>query len=398
MTVRKLLTTAMMALPLAATTVAAMQLPGTAIVLTPSLGVSMQQDDNVDYRETGAVADTSVIVNPRLDVEAALGTAGDAVALRADFRRERYASESRLDNDEYEIGLDGSKIITRGQWLEVVARAAETVDGNNGANRFGDEPDMVKRQELGLAYRYQPGSLAIRAGLDRVSYRYRRLTESGENDDLRDRDEALASLHLGYAPNPDRELFLRLAAGAVVGKSSSALASTRDADLAEWGIGYRYRKRGLIDLRAELGLYALRYDDDTLADVDEPVHLLRLEFPLTPLTTLGFTSRKRFETTRLAGSPGYQSLENTLSLNHDFGRRLRLKVYLSSGTDTFVDSEIEDQVVEQGLALDYRTGRHLSLEAGASRESRERSRVAIGTEESAVVERAVVRVGLRYEM
>jgi len=398
MTVRKLLTTAMMALPLVATTVAAMQLPWTAIVLTPSLGVSMQQDDNVYYRETGAVADTSVIVNPRLDVEAALGTAGDAVALRADFRRERYASESRLDNDEYEIGLDGSKIITRGQWLEVVVRAAETVDGNNGANRFGDEPDMVKRQELGLAYRYQPGSLAIRAGLDRVSYRYRRLTESGENDDLRDRDEALASLHLGYAPNPDRELFLRLAAGAVVGMSSSALASTRDADLAEWGIGYRYRKPGLIDLRAELGLYALRYDDDTLADVDEPVHLLRLEFPLTPLTTLGFTSRKRFETTRLAGSPGYQSLENTLSLNHDFGRRLRLKVYLSSGTDTFVDSEIEDQVVEQGLALDYRIGRHLSLEAGASRESRERSRVAIGTEESAVVERAVVRVGLRYEM
>ncbi len=398
MSLKSLLFTSLIVTTTASQPVMAARLPGTSIEVKPALDVTMQQDDNVYFREDNAVSDSSVILNPRFDVNAELGASGDSMALRADFRRENYASETRLDNDEYDLRFDGVKAITRRQRLLLEIGAEKHVDGANGANSFGDQPDTVEQRAMSLAYLYRRGSVPLRIEARRTSYRYQRLTASGENDDLRDRDEVVAQFRIGYAPTVDRELYARIGNGKVISRSEAPEAAMRDASLQEWAVGYRFRKEAVIDLEAALGIYSLQYDDGVLDDVDEPVHLLRAAFPLTPLTTLHFRSSKRFEMTRLAGSPGYGSLENRLLLEHAFGRRIRLGLFVARGTDTFVDSEIEDQITEQGVQARYRFGRHWVLHGSATQESRERSRVSIGSEDRSTVDRSVLSLGLRYEL
>jgi hypothetical protein len=166
----------------------------------------------------------------------------------------------------------------------------------------------------------------------------------------------------------------------------------------EWRLGYRYKTPDLIDLKADLGIYSLAFDDTEFADVSEAVHALRAAFTLTPLTTLRFDSNNHFEITRLAGSPGYKSLNNTLTLEHDFGSRVHLGVYLSRGADTFLDSDVEDKTSEQGLSVRYQAGRHFSAFATAAKETRTRNKVSVGSFEEATIERTVLSAGIRYEM
>lgn len=377
----------------------AAQLPGTGIRFDPAITMSAVRDDNVFFREEDATADSSLIINPQLRMSSDLGIAGDSVNVDMDFRRESYSQESTLDNDEYRVSFDGIKMLTRHQHLALGVVADKSVLIRNAADSFGTPPDTLKERELTLGYEYKAGSIPVLLTLGRASYRYSPLGSAvDESDDLRDRDETLAQVEFGYAPTDARGLYLRLQRGDITGKSDLANVERRDGEFIEWRLGYRFRTDDLIDLEANLGVHNLTYDETSLAEVKEFVHLLRAEFALTPLTKLTFDSTNQFEMTRLAGSPGYLSLTNTLALQHDFGRRLRLEVYLTRGSDTFLDSEVEDMISEQGVSVHYFFARRLSVFATATQETRRRNRVALDSVDDSTIERAVVTAGVRYGM
>ncbi len=373
------------------------QLPGTAVRFEPAVGVSVVQDDNVFFREEDKIADSSVIINPQLNISSDLGIAGDSLEVDMDFRRESYSSESNLDNDEYRVAFEGVKMITRAQYLELTVAAEESVLTRNAADSFGKLPDTLEQREMMLGYHYKAGSIPLALTFGRASWRYVRLGSELHNPtDLRDRDETLATLRIGYAPNEGRGIYFQVERGEITGKADSTELEDRDGETMDWRLGYRFKTPGFIDLEANLGMHSLQYDDAKLADVEEFVHLLRVAFSLSSLTRLTFNSSNQVEMTRLAGSPGYQSLNNTLALEHDFGRRLRLRVQLAKGTDTFLDSEVEDKTSEQGVSIRYLLGRRFSLFASAVQETRRRNRVSVDTFDESEVERGVISAGIRY--
>ncbi len=375
----------------------AAQLPDTAVQFEPAVSVSAVRDDNVYFREANATADSSVIINPQLKISSDLGIGGDSIAVDMDFRRESYSSASNLDNDEYRITFDGVKMLTRQQYLELSVDAEKSVLSRNAADSFGNLPDTLEQREMNLGYHYKAGAIPVALAFGRAAYRYAQLgAEFQDQTDLRDRDETQASLRVGYAPNEGRGVYLQLARGEIIGKANSADVEDRDGETMEWRFGFRFKTPGFINLEANLGVHSLQYNDAKLADVDEFVHLLRAAFTLTPLTTLSFNSSNQFEMTRLAGSPGYQSLKNTLALEHDFGRRIQLRVHLATGTDTFLDSDVEDKISEQGVSIRYPLGRHFSVFASAVQETRRRSRVSVDAFDESEVKRGVVSAGVRY--
>ena len=377
----------------------AAQVPGTGLVVDAGVAVSYLDDDNVFYREEDVVGDSSLIISPRLALSSDLGGRGDSVALQLDYSRESYAAETALDNDEYKAAFEGVKQLGRSQRLTLSVDASKSVDGaDNGANNFGDTPDTVETRALGLDYRYHAGAVPLRLTFGRDSYRYESLDAGNGGADPRDRDEVLASIRAGYAPAGDRGVYLQFTHGEIVDKADLADIASRDATSAEWLLGFRYRTPELLRLEANLGLYSLAYEDAPFDDVDEPVHALRLDFPLSPLTTLSFDSRKRFEMTRLEGSPGYQSLRNTLALEQALGRWIDLRIHFSRGSDTFLQSEVEDRTSEYGISGGWRLGRHLRLFAAASGEERTRSRVSLQQAEEATVSRRLLSLGIEAKM
>ena len=388
---------ALLLLPLQAM---AAQVPGTGLVVDAGVAISYLDDDNVYYREEDVAGDSSVIISPRLALSSDLGGRGDSVALEIDYSQESYATETALDNDEYRAAFDGVKQLGRSQRLTLSVDASKSVDGaDNGANNFGDTPDTVETRALGLGYHYQAGAVPLRLTFGRDSYRYESLdADNGGGADPRDRDEVLASLRAGYAPAGDRGVYLQFTHGEIIDKADLSGVASRDATSAEWLLGFSYRTPELIRLEANFGLYSLAYEDAPFDDVDEPVHALRLDFPLSPLTTLSFDSLKRFEMTRLEGSPGYQSLNNTLALEQALGRRIDLRIHFSRGSDTFLQSEVEDRTTDYGISGGWRLGRHLRIFAAASGEERTRSRVSLQQAEETTVTRRLLSVGVEAKM
>ena len=361
----------------------------------PSLSVSRTNDDNVFSQQDNPVEDSYLSIQPHLrilnDWEAG------RIGLDADLESQRYADNSTQDRDDYRV-LMSAQIEAAGlQSLEFDAAASRTAEDQNSSENFrGNSLIIADTQSLSAGYKRQAGwlGIAITGRLDTFDYTRDQSLPEDQQRDLRDRDENSLSARLGYGPDDSRTIYLNIKTGHVTHDFLDDDPSfNRDADFRETGVGFSFSDEGPLSVVAEVGGYLYAFDGDNFGDLDGIYHLAEVNWKISVLTRLEFSSQKSFQQTGTRQSAGYEETIHSINLKHDLTRDIQLSAAYEWGSDSYFNISREDDVKGYSLGAKYDINRYLGVFAQLSSAERTRSVDASGGTDDYTYKKQLITLG-----
>lgn len=369
---------------------------GTFLV-EPSVGLFFESDNNALGSADDPSDDTATLFRPALKISNQWDNVD--ISLYGELESRRYEKFISQDTDVYSAQLRSRLEFAGAQSLEISLGASEYAERQNSAESFlGTQPLIEQNQTAAVNYERNLGRLNIAMGADHEIIRYEDSIFVIDETDPRDRDESYASVRAGMGESA-RLLYIGGRWGTIRHDLQTTDATQNpDADVTEAFIGFNYGEAGPYQLSGEVGAYQRQYDDTSVENQSGLNHRLRVAWEMTYLTQASLTSSRYFEETRILSSPGYEEINNQLSLNHQFSSSLALGLYYGWGTSDFESVEIQDEFTNYGITTSLLLGRSIEVSAGFNSESRSRRTGTLLTGETQRYERDVISAGvtLRY--
>lgn len=332
-------------------------------LLFPSLGVSMQYNDNIFAEESNTVDDFITVISPQL-------------LMRSDWNRHmlefsggadiaRYIDNSREDYEHYNVGARGRVDVLRDTHLRAgVNYQALTEERGSPDDARGINPTeySVLTPSIGAFHRFNRVSLDVDGRLARLDYENTRTSTGIIDNQGRDRKRYEAAFRAGYEIIPQYEAFLRVTLNRIrYDEAVDRLGFDRDSDGYEIVAGTRIDLTGILFGDVFAGYRSQNYDDPRLRTVSGLSFGGELTWNVTGLTTVKASLSRTVEETTLSGASGFLSTTVGGSIDHELLRNLLVGARLSYTLNDYEGIAREDAEYRAGVYGRYLMHRNLYL-------------------------------------
>jgi hypothetical protein len=328
-----------------------------SFVLRPSLTVSETYDSNVFASDTGEVSDFVTEINPNVVFES--DWASHSLRLEADLEQSLYASAGSEDATDWTLGASGGVDVLRDTQVRVGLLYGALTVNRGGPEEVGSAAEPTKYKifdgSIGLTQRINRLSVDVDAGYTDLDFDDTPLIGGGldENDD-RDRSVLETAVQVGYQLVGDTIVFLR---GTYNERDydldTPAVAVNRDSDGYEIVAGASFELGSLATGEVFAGYQEQSFDDPSFSPVSGVAYGASVDWYVTPLTTLRFSSDTAIEDTTSGGASAFQRQTLGVGVDHEFLRNLVASLDLDYTEEDFAGSVRKDEIYGVAVGIDY---------------------------------------------
>jgi hypothetical protein len=369
-----------------------------AIKLHPGLGLEAGTDSNIFYRDAAAVDDVVYTTRPRVEAETTWSRHRVAAVIGLDdYRFQDSRSEEHTDiYAEGEARLD----VRRGAYLQVGGGQARRAEARSEPDSPGAAVKPVRYEDryAYLSGTYELGRVRTTLRADRrgLNYKDAPLIGGGVADqDVRDFVTTTLTGRLEYALSPDTALL-----GQVAGNTREydikppRAAFNRDSEGSSYFVGFNTDLSNLLRGEVIVGYLQQNYDDPRLPSPKGPAVEGKVEYFLSPLTTINVEGRRRVEETNTTIAAAYLSTEFGGRVDHELRRNVLLTAGVNVENRDFEGADREDELLFGDAGARFLLNRRVELGARWRFERQNSSGVASAQDYE--VNRFVVSAALRY--
>ncbi len=220
--------------------------------------------------------------------------------------------------------------------------------------------------EAALAHRFNRVTTRIGVTYADFDYDDTPLLGGGIADqDFRDREEFEQFVRLGYDVSPDTNVYVQ---GTLnqreYDQKPPVVALNRDSDGYSVVGGAEFRLTNLAQGGVFVGYQEQDYDDPTLPNISGLDFGAKVDWFVTPLTTIRIDAASRVEETVAAGASGFLDQSVGLRVDHELMRNLIAGARASYANQDYEGVARSDDVIRAGLGLDYLINRNFSVGLG----------------------------------
>lgn len=369
-----------------------------AINLHPGLGLEAGSDSNIFYRDSGTVDDVVYATRPKIEAETTWSRHRIAAVVGLDdYRFQDSRSEEHTDiYAEGEARLD----VHRGTYLQIGGGQARRAEARSAPDSPGAAAKPVRYEDryAYLSGTHEFGRARATLRLDRrgLNYKDAPLVGGGVIDqDIRDYVTTTVTGRLEYALSPDTAIL-----GQVSGNTRDyeikppRAAFNRDSKGSSYYVGFNTDLSNMLRGEIIVGYLQQNYDDPGLPSPKGVAVEGKMEYFLSPLTTVTVDGRRRVEETNQSTAAAYLSTEFGGRIDHELRRNVLLTAGVNSENRDFQGADRTDDLLFADAGARFLLNRRVELGARWRFERQNSSGVASAQDYE--VNRFVVSAALRY--
>jgi len=334
----------------------------------PEASVTGTFNDNIYATDVATESDFITTLATRVSVQS--NWSRHALNLNAGLAQLLYADNSDEDRLDWNVGGNGRIDITRDTNISGGLSYAQLHEDRGAPNALGLAAEPTEytlfQAEVALAHRFNRITTRIGAGYSDFDYDDTPLIGGGIADqDFRDREEFEQFARLGYDVSPDTNVYIQ---GTLnqrkYDQQPPAVLLNRDSD--GWSIvgGADFRLTNLAQGGVFVGYQEQEYDDPTLFNISGLAFGAKVDWFVTPLTTVRINAASRVEETVAAGASGFLDQSVGLGIDHELMRNVIVGARASYANQDYEGIGRSDDVIRAGLGLDYLINRNFSVGLG----------------------------------
>lgn len=358
-------------------------IPSGGFTLLPRLNVTTGYIDNV-YSLPEKTGDAVVDINPEVRINSNWSRNRLNATVGGNFRRffdETLKNENgwygRLGG-RYEIGLESA--------IEVTARAEKLYESRFSPSTTIDVQSSVpyRTNQLRVVAENRRGRLRLAAAGSFENYDFQPVIDSAGvslPQDNRDREIWTGSALAEYGLSPDTSVFAQITyEDTNYGTELSPGIDNRDSKTVRGVVGTSLDLSALVRGRIGIGYVVRDYQSPLYRNIKGLAAEAELEYFLSPITTLGFSLRRRIDDASIPDSSGYISTAGGVRIDHELLRNLILmgRVNYEVGDYRGIDSHVNVFRISGGAR--YLMTRRVSLRLDGGYGERSNSGVPTGPE------------------
>ncbi|MCC6828168.1 MAG: outer membrane beta-barrel protein [Novosphingobium sp.] len=341
----------------------------------PQIGGGIGFTSNVVGSEQGARSDGYAAATARLDLRSQWSR--HDLSVTGAYDGQRYFQTSAKNENGYLAAINGNLDVFDRSSLAASASLRRRYEDQTAASfpASGGGSVAIDQTSLMLRGTHALNQLRITGSGDYNDFRYgRSVTLSGQRLDLGFRDHWVARMsgRLEYALSPDNAVFVQ---GTYRHTDYDMKTTTANRTSDEWraGVGAIADVSSLIRIAGAVGYFRRTYDNpafDSIGDLDVD---FRLDYYVSPLTTVSTVFTRQLEEAIVAGSSGYMATHVGARVDHELLRNLIPYAYVDWVKESFRGADRDDRRWVAGLGAGYQPNRRWSVDFSASYVSRDSS-------------------------
>lgn len=325
-----------------------------SFLILPKVDLGESYNDNIYATDTNTKSDFVTSVAPSIKVQSLWSR--HALNLKAGLDQYWYNSHSSEDRLNWNVGADGRLDVLRDTYLTGALgyQLAHEDRGSTNSSTSAAEPVEYNLFEssLGLFQRFNRVTAKLSGAFNQ--YDYKNVAQIGGgtiNEDVRDRNEYIGKLRLGYDLSPDTNVY---AEGTLNKRSyDTSVPVDRNSDGYEAVIGSEFKLSALAQGEVYVGYQRQQYDASYYSATSGLAYGAKVNWFVTPLTTVRITAASTIQESIDPGASGYTSQKVGLGLDHELLRNLILSGDVAYENDDFGNISRKDDVTSGSVGATY---------------------------------------------
>ncbi len=332
-----------------------------AFSLSPALTTGISFTDNVFASDTNAQSDEIFSITPSLSAQSNWNR--HALGFNASVTRYEHLDVDSQSSTDFTVGVHGRLDVLTSAAITASYQHSDLTESryNSEAAAFSPEPSKYSTDYFDISASNQFNRVRVRLDASALNENFDNLVGfDGRiiNNDTRDNTYYNASARADFALTPDTAIF-----GVI---SYDKRDFTNQVDLPGYfqrsSDGYQFLVGANFDItnliRGEVGV---GYFSDKVGGVgssSDGVSLnARVEYFITPLTTITFNGNRGFYNSTVLLSPGDVSTSGSVRIDHEFRRNLLAFVQAGGSNQDYVGIDRNDDRVFAGGGVTYLVNR-----------------------------------------
>ncbi len=327
---------------------------GSFLVL-PKLDVSEQYNDNIYATESDEKSDFITNVSPAVNIKSLWSR--HSLNLHAGLSQYWYNSHSSENRLDWNVGADGRLDVLRDTYLTADAGYQQAHEDRGSPNSLASAAEPTEYDlfdsSLGLHQRFNRVTASLTGTYDNYDYKNVPRNDGTEiNEDARDRKEYLGALRLGYDVSPDTNVYVE---GSLNKRDYNQITNgvDRSSDGYAAVVGSDFKLSRLAEGEVFVGYQKQNYDDEQFSSNGGLAYGAKVNWFVTPLTTVRFSADSTIDESIDPLASGYKAQQVGLGVDHELLRNLVLSGDIAYENDDFGDISRKDDVTSATLGATY---------------------------------------------
>jgi len=325
-----------------------------AFLILPKVDVSETYNDNIYATETDEKNDFITAVSPQIDINSLWSR--HALNLNASLSKYWYkdhVSENRLD---WNVGADGRIDVLRDTSFSggLDYRQAHEDRSSPNSPTAAAEPTEYNLFDASLAFNQRFNRLTAKLSGTYDNYNYKDVPQVGGgtlDQDFRDRDEYVGALRVGYDVSPDTNVYVQ---GSLNKRSyDETVPLDRSSDGYAAVVGSDFKLSRLAEGGLYVGYQHQDYDDASFSSTGGIAYGAKINWFVTPLTTVRFAASSTINETIEFTASGYTAQQVGIGIDHELLRNLVLSGDIGYENDDFGDNPRRDDIYSVLVGATY---------------------------------------------
>jgi hypothetical protein len=344
-----------------------------AFMLSSTIALSSELDDNIYADATGAVADRADRLEPAFALESnwtkhALELGGRATGVR-------YVDHPAEDHENGRLWLDARLDVRESSLITAALRLDREHEGRDSPDdEDADGRTLFFTEFASLSYSNHGARLGVDVSAESRTLDFddgfRAADATRINNDDRDRRDVRATTRLSVRLGPDYGVFVQASAGSLrYDQQFDDRGFERSSDGTEYAVGFSM-DHGVVFGDFYVGHRSQQYDDARFSTIEGASFGGQLTWNVTRLTSLTASARRSVDPTTIVGVSGVDATSVALAADHELRRNVIVSLRLAERTEAFKGRERTDDIPRAAIMCRYLVNRRLHVVAGYTRERR----------------------------
>lgn len=346
-----------------------------AFELTPTLGMSISDTDNLFLTNTDEISSRLFVINPRINAYTESGP--NTFDFNAEVINGEYSATSEDDYTDFYLSGDAGLEINRLNSVNLYASFFDTHErrgtGFSQGSNLPDVPDEFDATEYGLSYQFGSGESQGRLVVDAGRYD-KEYTNNRTMTTFRDREDTLLGATFYWRVMPRTDLLIQYNTKGIDYVTDPAMvvngADTLDSDENYLYVGAAWEASAATTGTIKFGYGEKEFDDPDRMDVDGASWEVGIEWQPLTYSTFNIGARRGFGEASGVGN-ALETKSLSLSWQHEWLERLSSVVSANFNDDDYLGTVRSDDHSEFSAGLIYNFDRWLDIDLTFTSDSRD---------------------------
>lgn len=336
-----------------------------SFLLYPKLELGAGVTDNAYQVDNNKQGDAYALIAPSVSANSDWST--NELNFNVGARLKRFARETPRDETNYNVDVSGRLDATQALTLNALLRTARSTEPRSSSASPQDAAEAIQFQQttasLGGAFAGAQIRGQITASIDEFNFSDVH-SFSGATISQVGRDQTLlrTTARGEYAVSPDTSLFIQGGYTDTTYKRQLTLGTPNRASKEFTVIGGgNFDLSALIRGGVGVGYVSRHYDAPIYRNISGLAAEARIEYFLTPLTTVGLNVRRTVQDSAFGTSSGFFATAAALRIDHELYRNLLLNAQFGYEQDNFINQNSKSKIFRYSAGGRYLFNRNFGF-------------------------------------